>query len=234
MPCLKQTLFLSTPNVAIAPKVGRRLRDDLISKAVGHSKPWKWGRTRKEAGRTHERAVSSRPSLTLCSVRTAKERTRQGKIIDKIIFYNKYVVMVPAFDSVTGELPAGEHPAGWDEVYERFGWNEHRRWLLAGLLRAAKNLRDAGCTFFLLDGSFVTSKEDPSDYDACCDYSGMDPFKIDPHLLSGKKAMKAEFRGEIHPESHSADGISPFREFFQTDRNGTPKGVVILDLSSLP
>lgn len=142
--------------------------------------------------------------------------------------------MIPAFDSLTGELPPGEHPAGWDEVFERFGWNTHRLWLLAGLLRAATNLRDAGCKFFLLDGSFVTAKPNPSDYDACCDYTGMDPLKIDPHLLMGKKSMKAEFRGEIHPENHSADGLSPFREFFQTDRDGLPKGVVILDLSTLP
>lgn len=142
--------------------------------------------------------------------------------------------MIPAFDQVTGELPPGEHPAGWEELYQRFGWNDHRRWLLAGLLRAVTNLRDAGCKFFLLDGSFVTSKEEPSDYDACCDYSGMDPLKIDPHLLGTKRQMKAEFRGEIHPESYSADGVSAFREFFQTDRDGMPKGVVILDLGTLP
>ena len=142
--------------------------------------------------------------------------------------------MIPTFDALTGELPPGEHPAGWVEVCQRYGWNEHRRGLLAGLKRAATNLRDAGCKFFLLDGSFVSSKEHPGDFDACCDYTGMDPLKISPHLLMGKKAMKAEFRGEIHPESHSANGLSPFREFFQTDRDGIPKGVVVLDLGTLP
>jgi hypothetical protein len=142
--------------------------------------------------------------------------------------------MIPTFDIATGELPPGEHPAGWAELCERYGWNEHRRWLLAGLQRAAANLRDAGCKFFLLDGSFVSSKEHPEDFDACCDYTGMDPLKISPHLLMGKKVMKAEFRGEIHPENYVADGLSPFRDFFQTDRNGAAKGVVILDLGTLP
>jgi hypothetical protein len=142
--------------------------------------------------------------------------------------------MLAGLDESTGYLPPGEHPAGWQEVYERFGWNRHRQWLLAGLLRMATNLRDAGCRFFLLDGSFISNVEYPEDYDACCDYSGMNPLKIDKHLLMGKKAMKAEFRGEVHPEKYLADGLTTFRDFFQTDRDDVPKGVVILDLSTLP
>ncbi|MHC2663259.1 DUF6932 family protein [Bradyrhizobium diazoefficiens] len=148
--------------------------------------------------------------------------------------YNTHVVMLPAFDESTGYLPPGEHSASWAELCERFGWNEHRQWLLSGLFRMATNLRDAKCRFFLLDGSFVSMTEFPEDYDACCDYTGMDPLKIDPHLLMGKKAMKAEFRGEVHPEKYLADGMITFREFFQTDRDDQPKGVVILDLSTLP
>jgi hypothetical protein len=141
--------------------------------------------------------------------------------------------MLPAFDDVTGYLPPGEHRIGWAELYDRFGWNEHRQWLLSGLRRMAINLRDAGCRFFLLDGSFISTAELPEDYDACCDYTGMDPLKIDHRLLMGKKAMKAEFRGEVHPEKYLADGLTTFREFFQTDREDVPKGVVILDLSTL-
>lgn len=192
-------------------------------------------RSERNAGAKHVRTSASTGRSGHChsSARDGLAKA-QKENIDRINFYNENVVMIPAFDELTGELPPGEHPAGWAEVVERFGWNAHRLWLLAGLLRAATNLRDAGCTFFLLDGSFVTTKPDPSDYDACCAFTGMDPLKIDPHLLMGKKAMKAEFRGEIHPESHSADGLSPFREFFQTDRDGVSKGVIILDLSTLP
>ncbi|SDO34828.1 hypothetical protein SAMN05192530_105336 [Aureimonas jatrophae] len=141
--------------------------------------------------------------------------------------------MIPSFDEQTGHLPVGEHAATWPEVAQRFGWNNHRRRLLAGLLRMATNLRDAGCVFFLLDGSFVTNKEYPEDYDACCDYEGMDPLKIDPRMFMGKQIMKAEFGGEVHPEKAFGD-VTPLREFYQTDRNGVAKGVVILDLGTLP
>jgi hypothetical protein len=34
---------------------------------------------------------------------------------------------------VTSRIPRGEHQAEWDEVVERFGWNERRRRLIDGL-----------------------------------------------------------------------------------------------------
>ncbi|NTA18888.1 DUF6932 family protein [Agrobacterium tumefaciens] len=149
-------------------------------------------------------------------------------------FYNIYVVMIPAFDQMTGYLPPGEHHATWNEVAASFGWNAPRQRLLGGLRRAAISLREAGCTFFLLDGSFVTAKELPGDYDACCDYRGMNPLAIDPIFLSNGATMKAEFLGEIYPETRSSgSGIYSMREFFQTDRDDVPKGVVILDLNTV-
>lgn len=141
--------------------------------------------------------------------------------------------MIPAFEEETGCLPPGEHPATWTEVTERFGYNPRRKAILSGLRRATINLRNAGCKLFLLDGSFVTAKALPSDFDACCDYTGMDPLKIDPTFFSGKVAMKAEFLGEVHPERYLADGIYTFREFFQFDRNGKPKGIIRLDLGTV-
>lgn len=141
--------------------------------------------------------------------------------------------MIPAFEQATGNLPPGEHEATWEEVVERFSWNDRRKKILAGLRRAAISLRAAGCTFFLLDGSFVTAKELPRDFDACCDYSGMDPSKVDLRMMSGKKVMKAEFLGEIHPEHWVADGVYTFREFFQIDRDGRAKGIVRLKLETV-
>lgn len=145
--------------------------------------------------------------------------------------------MIPDFDMVTGYLPNGQHPASWDEVEHRFGWNDHRRRLLQGLLRLATALRDGGCRFFVIDGSFVTAKELPSDFDACCDYQGMSPIELYRlRLMSGKDVMKAEYRGEVYayaervPTGHRFT----FLEFFQRDRDEIPKGVVLLNLSSLP
>ena len=53
--------------------------------------------------------------------------------------------MLPPFDPVTGYLPPGPHVATWAAFTERFGWNEWRRTLLAGLALVT--------WFFLLAGS---------------------------------------------------------------------------------
>ena len=142
--------------------------------------------------------------------------------------------MLPPFDRSTGYLPAGEHFAGWAEFEERFGRNSTRRRLLAGLFRMAKSLAEAGCSFFLVDGSFVTNKPNPSDYDACCDFSGLNLKRIDLKLFGTREEIKAEFYGELFPEHYMADDEYTFREFFQTDRDDVPKGVVRLDLNTLP
>ena len=145
--------------------------------------------------------------------------------------------MIPEFDTTTGYLPAGEHAATWDEVKERFGWNAQRRRILRGLLRLASALRDGGCGLFLLDGSFVTAKEMPSDFDACCDYGGMSPRElVRLRLMAGKEIMKAEYRGEVYAyeEPVASDERYTFREFFRRDHDDVPKGIVSLNLASLP
>lgn len=82
--------------------------------------------------------------------------------------------MLPAFDPETGRLPEGEHEATWEELVERFGWNRRRRQLLDGLADALESLSDAGCRRVWLNGSFVTSKDEPGDFDACWDTTGVD------------------------------------------------------------
>lgn len=84
-----------------------------------------------------------------------------------------------------------------------------------------------------VDGSFVTDAPYPSDYDACCDYTGMDPLKIDLLLLGPKARTKAEYLGELYPEQRLVEGLITFREFFQTDRDDIPKGIVKLGLGSI-
>lgn len=145
--------------------------------------------------------------------------------------------MIPALDASTGYLPPGVHNASWDEVAERFVGNSHRVELLRGLLEALQNLRAAGCQSVLLDGSFVSAKPLPSDYDGAWDVRGVDPHLLNPVLLDfGNKraAMKARFKGELFPAHiNAAPGVT-YREFFQRDRNGVPKGVIEIDLRSLP
>ncbi|XYD11439.1 hypothetical protein R1A27_14145 [Methylobacterium sp. NMS12] len=145
--------------------------------------------------------------------------------------------MIPAFDPDTGYLPRGEHAADWIELTARFAWNDHRRHLLSGLRRLAAALRDEGCALFLLDGSFVTRKEFPGDFDACCDYTGMSAIAlIRLRLMGSKEIMKAEYLGEVYAYEQQvpSDGRYTFREFFRRDLDDIPKGMVRLNLASVP
>lgn len=151
--------------------------------------------------------------------------------------------MIPPFEAEPGEdgrlqLPPGVHLASWEEIAQRFGTNERRREILRGLLRALQALRAAGCTRAYLNGSFVTSKELPRDFDGCWDDRGVDYDRLDPVLLEfadHRAAQKAAFDGEMFVASWQADPLGTlFLDFFQRDRDGRAKGIVEINLETLP
>ncbi len=140
--------------------------------------------------------------------------------------------MIAPFDE-DGYLPPGIHSATWQEICARFGTNNHRKELLIGLKSGVDSLKAAGCTAIYLDGSFVTSKQHPNDFDVCWDPTGVDIQRLDPVLLdlsSGRKRQKMKFLGEFLPDTQS----SSFLLFFQGDRDGTKKGIVKIELGNLP
>ncbi len=137
-----------------------------------------------------------------------------------------------------GILPPGIHWATWEEIANRFGNTKRRKELLAGLREALETLKDAGCRTVYVNGSFVTNKEAPGDFDACWDEQGVDPEVLDPVLLTfarGREAQKAKYLGELFPANAPAieNGLS-FLEFFQSDKeSGEPKGIIAIDLEGL-
>jgi hypothetical protein len=146
--------------------------------------------------------------------------------------------MVPSFDAL-GNLPSGVHEATWQEFAPYFGTTRHRRALLEGLKAALEALRAAGCHRVYIDGSFVTAKQRPNDFDACWDIEGVDPDRLDPVLLTfdrGRAAQKAKYRGEFFPAQFREGGSgTTFLEFFQIDKEtGNPKGIIVIDLRELP
>ena len=143
--------------------------------------------------------------------------------------------MLPPFDQ-RGNLPPGIHRATWQEIVDRFGTTARRQELLAGLRDALEALAAAGCPAVYLGGSFVTSKEDPEDYDGCWEIDGVDAEALDPFLLLPElRAMqRARYRGDLFPVRVIA-GVSRsgMLEFFQRDRDGRVKGIVALDPRSI-
>ena len=77
----------------------------------------------------------------------------------------------------------GIHWATWKGWVDRFGWSPCRRGLLNGLRRVLRMLREAGCTVVYVNGSFVTAKETPGDFEACWDVDGVDLKRLAPVFL---------------------------------------------------
>jgi len=139
--------------------------------------------------------------------------------------------MLPPLDPESGRLPEGVHEAEWDGVVERFGWNPRRRQLLDGLADAIETLAAAGCGRIWVNGSFVTAKEEPADFDACWDSEGVDLDALDPVLLdlsAGRASQKARFGGELFPNVVEAQSGLAFSEFFQNERDTGRKGIVVI------
>ena len=114
--------------------------------------------------------------------------------------------MIPPFQP-DGNLPPGIHTATWEEVVHRFGGNPRRQRLLAGLAIAVANLQDAGCRRIYLNGSFVTSKPFPDDFDAVWESEGVDFTRVAPLLLDrrdllnhARRQQKRVYGGELIPD----------------------------------
>jgi hypothetical protein len=148
--------------------------------------------------------------------------------------------MIPPFQS-DGNLPPGVHKATWIEIEQRFGATAQRKTLLAGFKQALASLARAGCEETYLDGSFVSSKIAPADFDACWDMKNVDISRLqleEPVLLdfsNRRAAQKVKFGGELFPAQGGANAAgTPFLDFFQRDKNtGDLKGIIAIDPRSV-
>jgi hypothetical protein len=125
----------------------------------------------------------------------------------------------------------------WQEFSDRFGMTPYRKRLLVGLREALLALQRAGCRTVYIDGSFVTAKETPGDFDGCWDPKGVSLERLDPVFLdfsNQRAAQKAKYGGEMFTVGSPAGPAGrTFLEFFQQDREGNPKGIVAFDLQRL-
>lgn len=134
-------------------------------------------------------------------------------------------------------LPPGIHDTTLAEVEARFATTPHRKWLFDGFVRMAQDLASAGCSYVYLDGSFVTAKPHPGDYDGCWDHVGVNPAKLDPVLLdfdNKRAAQKAKYLGEMFIAGMPNGPGGPFLDFFQVEKSsGQPKGILRIPLAPL-
>ncbi len=123
------------------------------------------------------------------------------------------------------------------EIEAKFTYNPRRRVLYGGLRDAAAHLAQVGCQTILLDGSYVSAKPLPNDYDACWEPGGVDFARLDAvfdDFDNGRAAQKARFGGEFFPATLiEGNSRAAFREFFQIDRfTGKKKGILSIALTT--
>lgn len=152
-----------------------------------------------------------------------------------MITQHNYCVMIPDFMIVPGALwpllPPGIHDATIDEVFKRYAINPKRHSLFIGLSRALKNLYESGCKQVFLDGSYITAKPLPNDYEVVWDPRFVNPNLLDPilwDLSQGTNRQKVKYLGEFFPSVYTeANTMKPFLNFFQTDKEtGKEKGII--------
>ena len=143
--------------------------------------------------------------------------------------------MLPDYEPTTGYLPPGRHSASWSEVVERFATNAHRTGLLGFLENALQLLRQAGCRQVWLNGSFTTDAAQPHDVDVAWDAYGVRPKDLHPLFRSNTAEIRAERR-----KTFGGDYVAVYEDnasltrFYETDRSGEPKGIVAINLNTLP
>lgn len=143
--------------------------------------------------------------------------------------------MIPDLDD-SGLLPAGVYKATLEEIRDRFGRrNAVRRRLFRGLKRALQNLQAAGVRHVYINGSFIANKSLPKDVDGCWDAEEtIDLNKLDPVFLNfehGRLQMKEKYGVDFFPANAVELGSGqPFLDFFQIDKDGRPKGILLIEL----
>jgi hypothetical protein len=148
--------------------------------------------------------------------------------------------MIPFLTDLIGApwpiLPPGVHSASFAEIEVAFAINPRRRDLYSGLLVGSGFLARAGCKTIYLDGSYVTGKPLPGDYDVCWEPAGVDPKLLDFvffDFTKKREAQKKKFRGEYWPVKRDPVTGYSFLDFFQNEPfTGKKKGILSVSLDA--
>lgn len=139
---------------------------------------------------------------------------------------------IPDFDK-NDNLPPGIYEVSLQEIKKRFTWTDRRKQLFKGLKGAIDNLIKANVKGVWIDGSFITSKDDPNDIDGCWQSDkDVDADKLDPVFLDmnpPREAMKRKYGVDflISGVLISDSPGNTIEEFFQIDRDGNKKGILL-------
>lgn len=136
--------------------------------------------------------------------------------------------------NVDGYLPEGIHTLTWDEFKEQFGFSPRRKVLMQGLFAVIQILKECGCDAIYIDGSFVTDKLEPDDWDACFKGSMEAIYKLDNRDtdlvlddIRKRDRQKEKYFGELYPPYIIAEKEMCYLDFFQCIKGSRNKKGII-------
>jgi predicted nucleotidyltransferase len=135
-----------------------------------------------------------------------------------------------------GYLPPGDYKATLAEVRARFASNNRRRELCAQLEYVVGELRLRGVKTIWIGGSFVTTKERPSDVDLIyeTDPPGVSTVGWGELAETQRRQLKALRRVDLWKMPAIQPGkVKPLpfiniKQFFESDRDRRPAGLVLI------
>ena len=135
-------------------------------------------------------------------------------------------------------LPEGDHPATWEEVCQRFGWNDKRRGFCDRLFAFLRRAKRCGFLRVYLFGSFVSAEDDPGDVDLLWVYTenlNFDLLAEECRELLNYTTMRAREGWDMFCCSDNAFVINYLVDGWRRDKSPErkPRGVIILDLRQL-
>jgi hypothetical protein len=129
--------------------------------------------------------------------------------------------MIPDFND-DGYLPPGIHPAGLEEIAERFGQEPELRRVQMESLRWLVDLaKRVGIHRLIVNGSFVSDKWEPNDIDCVLLQGPSFPLDeaADAELWAGLPFIQIAVVGQVEFDLY-------VQTIYATDRHGTAKGLV--------
>jgi pimeloyl-ACP methyl ester carboxylesterase len=133
--------------------------------------------------------------------------------------------MIPEFDQ-RGFLPHGVWHCTGTQFMERFVSIDTRKKFSKSILNVLDFAAYQGASSVLVGGSFITNKQDPSDFDCVILFRNAKqiPIRRDSLDIAGK-AIDIFFASEDHPEI-----VKSFLKMFTMNRFDEPVGAVSIDL----
>jgi len=131
-----------------------------------------------------------------------------------------------------GVLDPGIHKMTWKEFYDFFSFSKRRIELLEGLEKVVAILRKIKATHIYIDGSFVTNKPEPGDWDACFESSKSEANNLlCKYPFTDREVQKELYKGELfHAKSIADEYGNTYLDFFQKKKENSAikKGIIEL------